>query len=483
MGGSNGGKHSKGKGTSTSRKNETSHKKIEVQNSKNNLAQTSNDKARGRRDSKGKRSKPQTPGGVNFTEKELEKHLLQRLDELYTGDDIKNSVMDGSHGSTSHSSNEGTTVPDLSSTTAKDGSTFINKQDLQNADSALPAIVGSNVEKCAESPKDALIVDLMETIKILKEKVKAQKEWAQKTVIDSANRLSKDLLELKTLRMEKEKTSYMKVGKLGDEMTCTLMLKETEQSLRSVICEASSTNNLIKTLELSNAHFRADTEALMLSASEYGNDLNQVIHREMRFTKRLASIGKQTSSLRAKGDEEKQKVLQLQLDVFQAEKEALEAEEKWKQEIKEKEQTLALLTEQNRMAGTRRAIQRAELARLCQQMETERKLKKDEVQRLEEEVTRLRVFMQTSNVLLEGDAFLYNGVEVTSLEPSAPYEHSRHWDCMLCCTNAVSVVFLSCAHQVVCAPCYEASCSSSVSGRCPYCGAEIQQSIKAFGPT
>ncbi|KAH6771711.1 hypothetical protein C2S52_005587 [Perilla frutescens var. hirtella] len=135
------------------------------------------------------------------------------------------------------------------------------------------------------------------------------------------------------------------------------------------------------------------------------------------------------------------------------------------------------------MVGTRKAILRAELASLRQQIETEKKLKKDEVQRLEEEMSRLQMFQQLSNVSLEGDAFLYNGVEVTSLEQSASYEYSRHWYCMMCCTNEVSVVFLPCAHQVSCAGCYEASCSSSTGGRCPYCNAEIQQSIKAFGPT
>ncbi|KAH6795041.1 hypothetical protein C2S52_005518 [Perilla frutescens var. hirtella] len=447
MGGSKGGKHSKGKGKSKSSTNETSYKKPEALNSKDDLGQTSNNKAHGRRDSKGKRRKLQTPGGAKYIEKELQRLLLSKLEDLYakakgwllasgyaeadverailnngdlhgpkdvvdnilentvafleqkveangeafkdmkelceymletlidsvwdpepylvktdamwlllgrnwgdvpstsmpsrllSGDENKDSITDGPHGSTSHSSNEGTSVPDLSSTIEKAGSELniesspekVGILDSNVVDSDIPTFLD---EECAESWKEnspndlktALIVDLMKSIRNLEEDVKVQKEWAQKKVIDSAKRLSKDLLELKTLRMEKEETQHMKEEKLCVEKSYMLMLKETEQSLRNVNCEASMIGNSNRTLEFSNAHIRADTEALRLSASEYGNDLNQVIQREMRCMKKLAIIGKQTSNLRAKCDEEKQNVSQLQLDIFQAEKEAKETE-------------------------------------------------------------------------------------------------------------------------------------------------------------
>lgn len=176
-------------------------------------------------------------------------------------DDNSDNIIDASYGSTSHSCNEGS-APDLSSTVEKVqselntkslskkvgilerinstpalvsqikldipmlrafvqrqiGTTSIKQQDLQNACSA--PIEGSNLvdsdiltfldEACIKrwreiSPNDlktAFIVDLVEIIRNLHDKVNVCKEWAQKKVMDSAKRLSRDLLELDTLKME-----------------------------------------------------------------------------------------------------------------------------------------------------------------------------------------------------------------------------------------------------------------------------------------
>lgn len=222
------------------------------------------------------------------------------------------------------------------------GTTLIEQQDLNNAGCALiegSHIVDSNIlafldEVCVKrwqesSPNDlktALIIDLMKIIRDLEEKVKVQKAWAQKKVIESAKRLSKDLLELKMLKLEKVELQSLKDEKLSAENSYMSMIKESERTLRKVNCEASILSESIKTLEVSNKQIKADTEALRLSASEYGSELNRVLNREMRLRKKLGTIGKQTSNLRANCEEEKQKVLQLQQDILQAEKEAKEAE-------------------------------------------------------------------------------------------------------------------------------------------------------------
>lgn len=222
------------------------------------------------------------------------------------------------------------------------GASVIEQQAFQNACNELTEgsdVVGSDIltfinEACLKrwlegspnDPKIALIVDLMKSIRNLQEKVKVQKEWAQQKVIDSAKRLSKDLLELKILEMEKVATECWKDERLCAEKSCMLMLMETEQSLRNVNCEVSFITESIRTLEISNAQIRADTEALKLSASESKGDLNEVLNRERRCMKKITNIEKQTSNFRAQCDEEKQRVLQLQLEVFQAEKEAEKAE-------------------------------------------------------------------------------------------------------------------------------------------------------------
>lgn len=296
-------------------------------------------------------------------------------------DENTGSIKDGSSGSTSHSSNEGTSAPNMYSAREKTqssiskkvgvlerihnspalaskirqdmpilreyvlreiGTSFVEQQYFQDAACALqegsnlvdPEILAFLDEECVkrwqESSSDdlrtALIVDLINSIRDLEEEVKVRKEWAEKKVVDSAKRLSKDLLELNMLRLKKMETQCLKDEKLSAQNLRMLMLKITEESLKNVNCQASNIGESIRILEASNAHIRADTEALRVSASEYGNKLNQVLNRETRCMKKLVTIGKQTSNLRANCGEEKQKVLQLQLDVSEAENEAKEAE-------------------------------------------------------------------------------------------------------------------------------------------------------------
>ncbi|KAI3467826.1 hypothetical protein Pfo_024489 [Paulownia fortunei] len=336
------------------------------------------------------------------------------------------------------------------------------------------------LESNPDDPKIAVIVDLVKNMRNLQEKVNEHKDWAQQKVIDSAKKLSKDLLELKILRMEKVDLEQMKSENLHAEKSCRLKLMEAEQSLRNVHCEVSFITETVRQLEINNAQVRADVEAIKLNASESEGNLDEVLKRERRCMKKLANIGKDTSNFRAQCDEEKQRLLQLQLDVFQAEKEAEEAEIRWRQEIKEKEQMFALLAEETKMAEIRKANSRAQLLKLRQKLEIDSQLAKDECQRLEDELSRLRMSHQSPDVLVEDDIFLYNGTEVTSLESNAPYASSvSRWNCMMCSHNEVSVVLLPCTHQVLCVDCYE----RTVEGRCPYCQEGIEKGIRVYGPS
>lgn len=188
------------------------------------------------------------------------------------------------------------------------------------------ACLRASLESDSDDPKTALIVDLVKNMRELHEEVKEQKEWAVKKVIDSARRLSKDFLELKMLRMEKFDKEKNKKEKMYAEKSCILMLMETEQSLRKVNSEAKFLTDTVRSLETKNAQMRADIQAIKLNASESEKDLREVLKRERRCMKKLADVEKQTSIFQSQFEEEKQRVLQLEVELLQAEKEADEAE-------------------------------------------------------------------------------------------------------------------------------------------------------------
>ncbi|KAL0397459.1 UNVERIFIED_CONTAM: MND1-interacting protein 1 [Sesamum calycinum] len=190
----------------------------------------------------------------------------------------------------------------------------------------LTSITDCTYDACSDDPKTAMIADLVKSIRNLQEEVKGQKEWAHRKVIDSARRLSKDLLELKMLRMEKVDKEKRKNDKIHAEKSCVLRLMETEQSLRKVNLDVSFMAEAVRRLETKNSQIRADIQALKLNASESNREMKEVLTRERRCMKKVADFGKQTSIFRSQSEEEKQRLLQLELELLQVEKEAAEAE-------------------------------------------------------------------------------------------------------------------------------------------------------------
>ncbi|KAL0429385.1 UNVERIFIED_CONTAM: MND1-interacting protein 1 [Sesamum radiatum] len=190
----------------------------------------------------------------------------------------------------------------------------------------LTSITDCTIEACSDDPRTAVIADLVKSIKDLQKEVKGQKEWAHRKVTDSAKRLSKDLLELKMLRMEKMDKEKRKNDKIHAEKSCVLRLMETEQSLRKVNLEVTFMSETVRRLETKNSQMRADIEALKLNASESNREMKEVLTRERRCMKKLADFGKQTSIFRSQCEEEKQRLQQLELELLQVEKEAVEAE-------------------------------------------------------------------------------------------------------------------------------------------------------------
>ncbi|XP_042053428.1 uncharacterized protein LOC121798468 isoform X4 [Salvia splendens] len=97
-----------------------------------------------------------------------------------------------------------------------------------------------------------------------------------------------------------------------------------------------------------------------------------------------------------------------------------------KQKIREKEQMKALVANEARAAGARKASLRAELVGLRQDTKNGIRAKKNDIQSLQQELSRLGMFCQMSNVALEGDRFLYNGIKFLLFFFHAPTKCCAH---------------------------------------------------------
>ncbi|XP_076912085.1 MND1-interacting protein 1-like [Bidens hawaiensis] len=347
-----------------------------------------------------------------------------------------------------------------------------------------------DMEYVPEDQKDEMIMSLMNQIKDLEKQVAERKEWAHQKAMQAARKLSNDLNELKMLRMEREETQRAKQAKAADDPTMK-RLSEMEAALRKASGQVDRANAAVRRLETENAEIRAEMEASKLSASESVNTCLEVARREKKYLKRLLAWEKQRVKLQDDIAAEKRMIMELQEEMARVEAAKKAAEAKWKQEHKAKEHALAQVEEERRLKEATEAKNKRKQEALRSKFELDFQRHKDDLQRLEQELARLKLSKNSYNNQPTTDsanedpnkpqstiARMLN--ELDSLDDFDEKESGVDRECIICLKDEVSVVFLPCAHQVVCASCNEEYANKGKS-TCPVCREVIDQRIRVFG--
>lgn len=152
------------------------------------------------------------------------------------------------------------------------------------------------------------------------------------------------------------------------------------------------------------------------------------------------------------------------------------------------------MEEEQRSKEAAEAHNKRKLETLRLKIELDFQRHKDDHQRLEQELSRLKASSDTDSAHLpnniwrpeksQGENIAKLLEELDKLEGSYEKEANNDRECIICRKDEVSVVFLPCAHQVVCGSCSDSFFSSSGSkATCPCCRALVQQRIRIFGAT
>ncbi|KAL6279705.1 hypothetical protein ACE6H2_016586 [Prunus campanulata] len=352
-----------------------------------------------------------------------------------------------------------------------------------------------NLEFVGEDQKNEVIVNLLHQVEELEKQVKDRKEWAHQKAMQAATKLSHDLAELKMLRLEREETQRLKKGKQTLEDTTMKRLSEMENALRKASGQVDRANAAVRRLETENAEIRAEMEASKLSASESVITCLEVAKREKKCLKRMLAWEKQKIKLQEEIAEEKEKISELQQHLARMKHDQKEAEVKWGQELKAKEEALAQMEEERRAKEAAEASNKRKLEALRLKIEIDFQRHKDDLQRLEQELARLKISAQSTELLHPSNALpkaISEGAkpqgetiakllrELDNLENSSEREVSCDRECIICMKDEVSVVFLPCAHQVLCASCND-DYGKKGKATCPCCRAPIEHRIRVFG--
>ncbi|XP_049376386.1 MND1-interacting protein 1-like [Solanum stenotomum] len=341
--------------------------------------------------------------------------------------------------------------------------------------------------------KDEMLLSLLDQIKDLEKQVKERKDWAHQKAMQAARKLSHDLTELKMLRMEKEDIQRMKKGKPAIEDATMKKLSEMETSLRTASANVDRSNMFVKTLQEENAEMKAELEASKLSASESAKKCAEAAKREKKCLKKLGVWDKQKKKLQEEIAAEKQKISDLQNQLAQSGVAIKDAEVNWRQEQKARQQASALVDEERRFKEATEANNKRKLEELRSKAEIDFQRHKDDLQRLEQDLSRLRASTelqnQSANVVTGSNAEQHPHGDIARMlhelansEENSPVKDDSR-ECIMCMKHEVSVVFLPCAHQVLCSNCNDNFGKKGRVAKCPCCRAPIERRIRVFGAT
>ncbi|XP_075654403.1 putative E3 ubiquitin-protein ligase RF298 [Castanea sativa] len=347
--------------------------------------------------------------------------------------------------------------------------------------------------------KDELILKLVPRVRDLQNQLQEWTEWANQKVMQAARRLGKEKAELKTLRQEKEEVERLKKEKQTLEENTMKKLSEMENALCKASGQVERANSAVRRLEVENAQLRQEMEAAILRAAESAASCEEVSKREKKTLMKFQSWEKQKTLFQEELSTEKRKVTQLlqELEQDKCLEEQLEA--KWKKEEKGKEE---LLGQANSIRKEREQIEASTKSKedmIKSKAEKNLQKYKDDIEKLEKEISQLRLKTDSSKI-----AALKRGIDgsyasrLTDIRNGLDHQNSwapyisdvvrdfqdysesggvkRERECVMCLSEEMSVVFLPCAHQVVCTTCNELHEKQGMKD-CPSCRSPIQRRI------
>ncbi|KAK4425793.1 putative E3 ubiquitin-protein ligase [Sesamum alatum] len=346
--------------------------------------------------------------------------------------------------------------------------------------------------------KDEMIMKLVPRVRELQNQLQEWTEWANQKVMQAARRLSKDKAELKTLRQEKEEVERLKKEKQTLEENTMKKLSEMENALCKASGQVERANAAVRRVEVENAALRREMEAAKLRAAESAASCQEVSKREKTTLLKFQSWEKQKTIFQEELSTEKWKLMQMQQKLQQAKDVKDQVEAKLNQEEKAKNE---LLTQASSFRKEREQIEvstqsKEDMIKL--RAESNLQKYKDDIEKLEKEISQLRLKTDSSKI-----AALRRGIDgsyaskLTDLRDSPALKDStisyisrmvistdltgnggvkRERECVMCLSEEMSVVFLPCAHQVVCTVCNELHEKQGMKD-CPSCRSPIQRRV------
>ncbi|KAL3648904.1 hypothetical protein CASFOL_005307 [Castilleja foliolosa] len=345
-----------------------------------------------------------------------------------------------------------------------------------------------------DKKKEEMIMKLVARVTELQGQLGEWTEWANQKVMQAARRLGKEKGELKGLRQEREEVERLRKEKQAVEESTVKQLAEVENALGKAGGQVKRANAAVRRLAAENVGLRREMEAARMRAAEMATSCQEVTVREKKTMVKFRLWEKQKGVCQEELTSERVKLAEVRVKVQLAKDVRDQVEAKLNEEEKLKAE---LLTQANSFKKEREQIKASTQSKediIKSRAQTNLQKHRDDIERLEKEISQMRLKTDSSKI-----AALRRGVDssyaskLTDLrntgrahkDPLAISSHhasrivngvKRERECVMCLSEEMSVVYLPCAHQVVCTTCNELHEKQGMKD-CPSCRGPIQRRV------
>ncbi|KAJ8748341.1 hypothetical protein K2173_002978 [Erythroxylum novogranatense] len=354
-----------------------------------------------------------------------------------------------------------------------------------------------SVEKYVpQDEKDELILKLVTQVQDLQDELQSCTDWANQKVAEACARLLKDMPELKALRKEKGEAEQIKKEKKILEENTMKRLSEIEFCLKNANAQVEKAFSTGCRLEEEQILLEKDMKTAKAQAVESAVSCQEALEREQKVLKNIQSWEGQKGLLQEELKTQKRKVAELQQEVDKEKNRQSQTEAKCKHERKEKETLLSQAVSIRKERLQLETVAKTDEDIIIRKTEDDLKKHMEDIKNLESEISELKLKSNASTRAALMRVFDGNygttdskvvdlamnddqdSLQVTTFEGFGTGGLKRERECVMCLSEEKSVVFLPCAHQVLCTNCNELH-EKQVMKECPSCRTLVQHRIHA----
>ncbi|CAH9115177.1 unnamed protein product [Cuscuta epithymum] len=301
---------------------------------------------------------------------------------------------------------------------------------------------------------DEVVLMLVPHLQKLEKEIQSWTDWANEKVMQATRRLTRDQAELRLLRQEKDEAERFQKDKHNLEENTVKRLSEMEHALSNASGQMEAASSYLQRLEAEHAVLEKKMEAAKLLSLESSRKLQEAMVREQAGLKRCQAWEVEKSLLHEELTAMKCESVKLQQQLEKSLKRMNQIEDLFEQQRKEKQELLKLV---HSLQGEREhlgSLAKVEEDNIRVIAERTMQKRKNEIDKLESEISGLRLESEASKI-----EALRRGISKPS--PQNPLIKQRlaegsvkpERECVMCLAEEVKVVFLPCAHQVLCTEC------------------------------